>query len=44
MRDLSRGWGGRSFADANSVRHLEVERALKDRKPIESATTVIRNR
>jgi hypothetical protein len=31
VRDLNRGWGGRSLADANSVRHveIEIERALK---------------
>jgi hypothetical protein len=44
MRDLNRGWGGRNLTDANSVGHVEIERALKNRKPIESAITIIRNR
>lgn len=38
VRDLNRGWGGRTLADGNSIRHieLEIDRALKENpdKPI----------
>ncbi len=35
VRDLNRGWGGRSLLDQNSVRHLEIEleRVLKKKDP-----------
>ncbi len=35
VRDLNRGWGGRSLVDQNSVRHLEIEleKALRQAGP-----------